>query len=228
MKTKKSDVNDRRSFLKLSGAALAAASIPTVATGAPTGAQKGDDGQSPDRSSPIYLHGCGWNRALPGVFGQVCLAFDIRAELGGTGVGTLRDDVYPEVNSQIQINSATKHGDEYTLDGEIITSRDPANIGRPVTIVAQSIGDGKGSAVITIGTVASSPNLVVNAIIAVLNSVAILALAEAPRRRMMMRDWSASPWQLPGSSSEKVCAPRWSIAVRARSNYKPRLSILTG
>jgi hypothetical protein len=168
MKSKKADVNDRRSFLKLSGAGLAAAAIPTVATGALPGAQKGDDGPSHDRSRPIYLHGCGWNRALPGVFGEVCLAFDIRAELGGTGVGTLRDDVHPEVNSQVQIHSVTKVSDEYTLEGEIIAARDPANLGRPVTIVAQSLGDGKGSATITIGTVASSPNLVVIAIIAVL------------------------------------------------------------
>jgi hypothetical protein len=179
MKSKKTDVNDRRSFLKLSGAALATASIPTAA-GARTGAQKGDDGPFRERSSPIYLHGCGWNHALPGVLGQVCLAFDIRAELGGTGVGTLRDDVYPEVNSQIQINSATKHGDEYTLEGEIIASRDPANVGKPITIVAQSLGNGQGSAVITIGTLASSPNLVVNAIIAVL--IALLLPVVYPSR----------------------------------------------
>ena len=175
MKTKTTDVNDRRSFLRVAGAGLVAASIPTAA-GALTGAQKGDDGPSHDRSRPIYLHGCGWNRALPGVFGEVCLAFDIRAELGGTGVGTLRDDVHPEVNSQVQINSATKHGDEYTLEGEIIAARDPANVGRPITIVAQSLGDGKGSATITIGTVGPSPNLVVIAIIAVLIALLVPAV----------------------------------------------------
>jgi len=62
----------------------------------------------------------------------------------------------------------TKHRDEYTLEGEIIAARDPANVGRPISIVAQSLGDGKGSATITIGTVGSTPNLVVIAIIAVL------------------------------------------------------------
>lgn len=177
MKTKEADVNDRRSFLRVAGAGLVATSIPTAA-GALTGAQKGDDGLSHERSRPIYLHGCGWNRALPGIFGEVCLAFDIRAELGGTGVGTLRDDVHPEVNSQIQINSATKHGDEYTLEGEIIAAHDPANLGRPITVVAESHGDGTGSATITIGTPASSPspNLVVIAIIAVL--IALLVPAE--------------------------------------------------
>lgn len=167
MKTRKTDVNDRRSFLRVAGAGLVAASLPNTA-GAMTDTQKADDEPSHDKSRPIYLHGCGWNRALPGVFGEVCLAFDIRAELGGTGVGTLRDDVHPEVNSQVQINSVTRHRDEYTLEGEIIAARDPANVGRPINIVAQSLGDGKGSATITIGTVEASPNLVVIAIIAIL------------------------------------------------------------
>ena len=176
---KMAGVSGRRGFLRVAGAGLVAASIPTAA-GALTGSQKGDDQLPVDRSRPIYLHGCGWNRALPGVFGEVCLAFDIRAELGGTGVGTLRDDVYPEVNSQVQINSATQHGNEYTLEGQIIASRDPANVGRAISIVAQSLGNGQGSAVITIGTLASSPNLVVNAIIAVL--IALLVPAPQPFR----------------------------------------------
>lgn len=103
----------------------------------------------------------------------------MRAELGGTGVGTFRDDVHPEVNSQFVINSATKHGDEYTFEGEIISSRDPDLVGRPVTIVAESLGDGKGSATITVGTVGTvgtSPNLVVIAIIAVLISLLLPAV----------------------------------------------------
>ena len=179
MKPKKTDVNDRRSFLRVGAAGLVASSIPAAA-GAITGPQKEDEGPFRDRSKTIYLHGCGWNRALPGVFGEVCLAFDVRAELGGTGVGTLRDDVHPEVNSQVQINSVTKHRDEYTLEGEIIAARDPANVGRPVTIVAESLGDGKGSATITIGTVEPSPNLVVIAIIAVL--IALLVPAVQPIR----------------------------------------------
>ena len=117
---------------------------------------------------------------MPGVFGEVCLAFDIRAELGGTGVGTLRDDVHPEVNSQVQITSVTKHRDEYILEGEIIAARDPANVGRPIRIVAESLGDGTGSATITIGTAEPSPNLVVIAIIAVL--IALLVPAVQPIR----------------------------------------------
>jgi hypothetical protein len=175
MKTKITGANDRRSFLRVAGAGLAAASIPAAAA-AMTGSQKEDEALSHDRSKAIYLHGCGWNRALPGVFGEVCLSFDIRAELGGTGVGTLRDDVRPEVNSQVHINSVTKHGDEYTLEGEVIAARDPANVGRPITIVALSLGDGKGSATITIGTAGPSPNLVVIAIIGVLISFLVPAV----------------------------------------------------
>jgi len=169
-KATKVATSKRRNFLKAAGAGLVAASVPSVAAAALTGSQKMGDGDHDTTPKPVYLHGCGWNRALPGVFGQVCLTFEARAELGGTGVGTFRDDVYPEVNSQFQINSATKHGDVYTLEGEIIAALDQAMVGRPVTIVAESLGDGKGSATMTLGTVetgGTNPNLVVIAIIAI-------------------------------------------------------------
>ena len=64
------------------------------------------------------------------------------------------------------------------LEGEIIGAHDPANVGRPISIAARSLGNGMGSAVITIGTVASSPNLVVNAIIAVLIALLVPALGD--------------------------------------------------
>lgn len=173
---KEADVRDRRKFLKAAGAGLVAASVPSVAAAALKGTQKGDDGESNTRPKPVYLSGCGWNRALPGVFGEVCLTFDMRAELGGTGVGTFRDDVHPEINSQFQINSATRRHDEYTFEGEIIASRDPAMVGRPVTIVAEAFGDGTGSATITLGTAGTHPNLVVIAIIAVLIALLVPAV----------------------------------------------------
>jgi len=179
-KPMKVDTSKRRDFLKVAGAGLVAASVPSVAAAALTGSQKIGDGDHDSTPKPIYLYGCGWNRALPGIFGEVCLTFDVRAELGGTGVGTFRDDVNPEVNSQFQINSATKHGDVYTLEGEIIAARDPSNLGRPVTIVAESLGNGKGSASITVGTVGTSPNLVVIAIIAILIGL-LLPAVEARR-----------------------------------------------
>ncbi len=176
---KEADTSNRRKFLKAAGAGLVASSVPSVAAAALKGTQRIGDGDHNTGPKPVYLYGCGWNRALPGVFGQVCLAFEMRAELGGTGVGTFRDDVFPEVNSQFQINSATKHGKVYTFDGEIIAARDPANLGRPVTIVAEALEDGSASATITlgtVGTVGASPNLVVIAIIAVLIALLVPAV----------------------------------------------------
>lgn len=164
-KSTKVDTSKRRNFLKATGAAFVAASVPSVAAGALKGAQSKEEDPRSRRPRPVYLSGCGWNRALPGVFGEVCLTFDMTAELGSTGVGTFRDDVHPEINSQFQINSATRRRDEYTFEGEIIASRDPAMVGLTVRIVAEPLGDGKGTATIIVET---DNNLVVIAIIAVL------------------------------------------------------------
>lgn len=159
-------VRDRRNFLKVAGAGLVAASVPSIASAAADGTQtkRGDDPGS--RSGPVYMYGCGWNRALPGAFGEACISFDARADLGGTGVGTFRDDVNPELNSQFQINSATRQGNEYTFEGVIIASRRRDLIGMQVRIVAESLGDGRGRATITVDS--GETNLVVIAIIAIL------------------------------------------------------------
>jgi hypothetical protein len=170
---KKANVSDRRSILKAAGAGLVAAAVPSMTTTA-TGADRataGEDasgeGEKPSHHpKPVYLYGCGWNRDLPGVFGEVCLTFEMRAELNGTGVGTFGDDVHPEINSQFQINSATRHGHTYTFEGEIISSRDPSLVGMDVRIVAEKKGNGIGSASITVGS--NSQELVVIAIIAIL------------------------------------------------------------
>lgn len=157
---KKTEQNDRRNFLKTSGAALVAASLPLSLMG-----QKEQDDFN--QRGPIYLNGCAWNRNLPGVFGQACFAFEARAELGGTGVGTIRDDVHPEVNSQFQITRAERTDSRrYTLQGEIIASQTPQLIGNRVTIIAESIGNGQGRASLTIES--PDDNLVVIAIIAIL------------------------------------------------------------
>jgi hypothetical protein len=166
------NANGRRRILKAASAGLVAAAAPSVAlAGAralgeddPAAIPGGDEGERGPK--PVYLHGCGWNRALPGVFGQICLTFEMRAELNGTGVGTFRDDVHPEINSQFQIHSARRHGRLYTFEGEVIASRDPSLVGQAVKIVAESLGDGKGKASITVGS--EDANLVVIAIIAVL------------------------------------------------------------
>ena len=155
---KEQDVNDRRNFLKAGGAALVAASASSVAFA-----------DHDDTPKAIYLHGMAWNRDLPGLFGELLLTFDLKVQLGKTGFGTFSDAVHPEVNSHFSINSITKHGDVYTLGGEIIASRDPGSVGVPITIVAQTDGE-KTTATITMGsyTFKGAGLLVVIAIIAVL------------------------------------------------------------
>jgi len=153
---------DRRDFLKTGAAALVAASVPVMAA-AQQDKKVSDANNGPQ---PIYLNGCAWNRNLPGVFGQACFVFEARAEVGGTGVGTIRDDVYPEINSQFRIDSVTRQGRHYTLGGEIIASQSPEFVGMLVTIDAESLGHSQGRASITVES--EETNLVVIAIIAIL------------------------------------------------------------
>jgi hypothetical protein len=159
---KNAKVSSRRDLLKVAGAGLVAAAAPSVAAAERDAGA--DETLHPNRS--VYLWGCGWNRELPGVFGEVCLTFEMRALLNGTGVGTFRDDVHPEVNSQWRVDRVRRHGNTYTFEGEVIASRDPGLVGQPVKIVAKKTGNDQGSASITVGSEES--DLVVIAIIAVL------------------------------------------------------------
>jgi len=155
--SKEENLNNRRNFLKVGSAALVAASIPSVAAGAPEDTQK-----------VFYAHGMAWNPELPGILAELRLTFDIAVRLGGTGLGTFGDDVHPEFNSHFKINSTAKHGNVYTLEGEITAARDPAMVGMPVTIVAEVEGSTTGVA-ITLGThTFKGAGLVVIAIIAIL------------------------------------------------------------
>ena len=159
---KNAKASSRRDLLKVAGAGLVAAAAPSVVAGE----RDAGDEETLHPDKPIYLWGCGWNRDLPGVFGELCLAFEMRALLNGTGVGTFRDDVHPEVNSQWRVDRVARHGNTYTFEGEIIASRDPALVGQPVRIVAKKGANGQASASITLGSEETS--LVVIAIIAIL------------------------------------------------------------
>ena len=159
---KSAKAGSRRDLLKAAGAGLVAAAAPAVV--AAERDEGGDERVHADK--PVYLWGCGWNRELPGVFGEVCLAFEMRALLNGTGVGTFRDDVHPEVNSQWRVDRARRQGNKYTFEGEVIASQDPRLVGQPVKIVARKSGDSTATADIIIGS--EEQELVVIAIIAVL------------------------------------------------------------
>ena len=89
----------------------------------------------------IYSHGMVWNTELPGVAGELLITFDLRAVIGGTGLGTLADSVHPAINSHVAFNSATRQGNVYTLHGTVIRSNDAGNIGAAVRVIAEVFGD---------------------------------------------------------------------------------------
>ena len=156
-------LSGRRNFLKIGGAALAAASVSSIAA-AP------DDGQK-----VFYAHGMVWNRELSGAFADLRLTFDFAVRLGGTGLGSFADDVQPDFNSHFKINSTAKHGNVYRLEGEITASRDPTMVGMPITIEAEVEGSATG-VTITVGDLTfKGAGLVVIAIIAVLISLLLPA-----------------------------------------------------
>jgi hypothetical protein len=150
--------NNRRDFLRVGGAALVAASVPSIASAA-----------VPDNTQKVfYAHGMVWNTELPGVLGGLRLTFDMAVRLGGIGLGTFGDDVHPEFNSHFKINSTARQGNVYVLEGEITEARDPEMVGLPVTIVAEVEGSTTG-VTITVGThTFKGAGLVVIAIIAIL------------------------------------------------------------
>ncbi len=161
---KKENTTNRRSFLKAGGAMLAAATLSATAQAQTDETEAANSNNDPQ---PIYLHGCAWNRGLSGIYGQACFTFDVRADVPtGIGLGTIRDDVHPQVNSQFQINSVQRRGKQYTLRGVIVASRSPELIGMRVNIVADSLDDNLGKASITIES--ENTELVVIAIIAIL------------------------------------------------------------
>lgn len=170
---KKANVGDRRSLLKAAGAGLVAAAVPSLAAGASRAERNVGDEDLPS-PKPVYMHGCGWNRELSGIYGELCLTFEARAELNGTGVGTFGDNVHPEVNSQFQIHSLRKQGHDYIFEGKVISSRDPSMVGLDVEIVARKTGNGTGKATITVGS--KDQDLVVIAIIAVLIGLLVPAI----------------------------------------------------
>ena len=156
----------RRKYLTAAGGALLAASgLPALADNSPN---HGDD------ADVLYGHGMVWNRDLPGVAGDLKLSFDLRVNLEtGTGFGTADDPVHPDWNIHFAINSAERQklrqGEaRYTLTGVVTRANNPANVGLPVRILAETRGDTTAVA-IALGEMAfAGAGLVVIAIIAVL------------------------------------------------------------
>ena len=165
----------RREYLTAAGGALLAASaLPALADN--------DHGHDKDDADVLYGHGMVWNRDLPGVAGDLKLSFDLRVNLvTGTGFGTAADPVHPDWNSHFAINSIQQQkvpGGEsrYIMTGVVTRANNPANVGLPVRIVAETRGDATAIA-IALGEMAfAGAGLVVIAIIAVLMALLLPAV----------------------------------------------------
>ena len=125
----------RRKYLTAGGALLATSVLPTLADSS--------QGRNKDDADVLYGHGMVWNRALPGVAGDLNLSFDLRVNLEtGAGFGSADDPVHPEWNIHFAINSAkqeeTRDGENrFTLTGVVTRANNPANVGLPIRILAQ-------------------------------------------------------------------------------------------
>jgi hypothetical protein len=153
----------RRDYLAAtSGALLAASALPEPAAAADHDADV------------LYGHGMVWNRELPGVAGELKLSFDLRVNLEtGVGFGTADDPVHPDWNIHFAIQSVRqeklRRGEtRYTMIGAVTHANNPANVGLPVRILAETRGDTTAVA-IALGDLAfGGAGLVVIAIIAIL------------------------------------------------------------
>ena len=165
----------RRDHLTAMGGVLMAASSLSAHDHA---AKPHDD----DDGEVLYGHGQVWNRELPGVAGQVKLSFDLRVNLTtGIGFGTAHDPMFPDWNLHFAIDSAQqtklRSGDtQFMMKGVVTEANNPASVGLPVRILAETRGDTTAIA-IAIGELAfGGAGLVVIAIIAVLIALLVPAV----------------------------------------------------
>jgi len=170
----------RRKHLATVGSAL-------LATNSLAGLAEAKSGGD-DRDEVLYGHGQVWNRDLPGAAGELKLSFDLRVNLKtGAGFGTAGDPVFPDANVHFAINDTIRkrvRGGEtlYDMEGVVTQAANPASIGKPVRILAQTEGDTTAIA-IKIGELAfAGAGLVVIAIIAVLIALLLPAVQSARER----------------------------------------------
>jgi len=167
----------RRNHLAAMGSALLAAG----------GSLSADTQNRPDDDDAevLYGHGQVWNRDLPGVAGELKLAFDLRVNMAtGAGFGTAQDPVFPDWNVHFAIESAERarirRGEsQFMMRGVVTQANNAALIGQPVRIAAQTRGDATAIA-IAIGDLGfAGAGLVVLAIIGVLISLLLPVVVPA-------------------------------------------------
>jgi hypothetical protein len=155
-------MSPRRDFIGATGAALAAVAAGTAQARPET-----------PEADTLYGHGMVWNRELPGLAGRLNLGFDLRINLKtGTGSGSAGDPAYPGEGFHFSIESAERERirgeDRFVMAGTITDAVNPAYLGLPVRIAAQTQRD-TTAIVIRVGdAVYTGAGLVVIAIIAIL------------------------------------------------------------
>jgi len=156
----------RRNHLAAMGSALLAGPLAAAA--------EAHQRRPDDDAEVLYGHGMVWNRALPGVIGELKLAFDLRVNLEtGAGFGTAQDPIFPEWNVHFSIDSAERvrlRGGEtrFMLQGKVTQASGGFHVGQPVKILAQTQGDATAIAIAIGDQAFAGAGLVVIAIIAVL------------------------------------------------------------
>ena len=117
----------------------------------PLGAKEID--RHDDDAEVLYAHGQVWNQALPGVAGELRLAFDFRVNLEtGVGFGAAGDPVFPDSNVHFSIDSTERkrlrsNESRFTMTGVVTQAVNPAMVGQPVKIIAQTRGDATAVAI---------------------------------------------------------------------------------
>jgi hypothetical protein len=166
------DISRRNALAATAGSLLAAGALATAA--------KADDGKN--EGDTLYGHGMVWNRDLPGMLGDLRLSFDLRANLEtGIGFGTAEDPVHPDYNSHFSITTVKaekrpKGETRYTMFGKVTEATNPANVGLPVAIIAETVGDTTAIAIRIGENAFGGAGLVVIAIIAILIGLLVPAV----------------------------------------------------
>lgn len=172
----------RRNHLAAMGSALLAASpLATVVN-----AQDRRHGHDNDNDAEVlYGHGLVWNRSLPGIAGELKLAFDLRVNLEtGVGFGAAHDPVNQDWNVHFSLESAERtrlrRGEmQFLLKGVVTQANGGFTVGQPVRILAQTKGDTTAIAIAIGDQVFAGAGLVVIAIIAVLIGLLVPAIQSA-------------------------------------------------
>ena len=168
----------RRNHLTAMGSALLAASPLATAVNA-ADRRHGNDNDA----EVLYGHGQVWNRDLPGIAGELKLAFDLRVNLEtGVGFGDRSRSGPSRLERAFQHRvrradaPASAGRQQFMLKGVVTHSNGGFNVGEPVRILAQTQGDTTALAIGIGDQVFGGAGLVVIAIIAILIGLLVPAI----------------------------------------------------